>query len=121
MTKVLFIIFTLFFNLQSWAADMNVSLASERKVIEKVVTEIPSSVTLVKPFTKENAAMIPLIAALNIVHISFIQIPKIFGKNVLNFAIKTRSNLLVSFLVPLVLSKDEIAKIELNLKDSQDV
>ncbi len=120
MNKVIFIIFAFILNCQSWAAQISVKKTMERQAIQKVVAQMPSGVTFVKSFTQKSKVMLPMVAALNIVHISFVQIPKIVGKNLLALAIKMRSDFLVSFLMPLVLSQEEVAKIKVNLKNLQE-
>ncbi|EQC49186.1 hypothetical protein M899_0795 [Bacteriovorax sp. BSW11_IV] len=117
MKKFLFVLFALSMIIPALGIENSNHFSVQKEQIEKAVASLPSSLTLVKNFDSQDKAVVPLVAALNIIHISFVQIPKLIGKKALQMAIHFKLEGLQKILLPIVLSKEELARIK-NLLDS---
>lgn len=117
MKKFLFILFALAMIIPALGIEKSDHITVQKEQIVKAVESLPSSITLVKNFNTQHKAVLPLVAALNIVHISFVQIPKIIGKKALQMAIYLKLERLQKILLPIVLSQEELARVK-NLLNS---
>lgn len=118
MKKFLFVLFALSMIIPALGIENSSHFSVQKEQIEKAVASLPSSLTLVKNFDTQDKAVLPLVAALNIVHISFVQIPKLIGKKALQMAIHLKLEGLQKILLPIVLSKEELSRIKTLLDSS---